>query len=288
MDEHTDNCSVMIEKGVKHMRKITRITTQVKNKNRYNIFLNSSDGEEFAFSVDEAILVEYRLRKGLELTDSLITELVEKDTVHKSYTQAIHFLSFRMRSKKEIHDYLIKKEVDMEHIKQIIQRLTDEKLLNDQQFANMFVQSRMNTTSKGPNLIKKELLEKGVSAIHAEVALENYPFDVQLEKINKLILKKLNSTKKDSFQKQVQKLQTNLIQKGFTQNAIQTAFMNIQEEKSDDSEWEALVYQGEKLIRKHESKHEGYALRKKVTEGLYRKGFPFELINKFLDERSGS
>ncbi|WP_067728741.1 recombination regulator RecX [Oceanobacillus damuensis] len=268
------------------MRKITRITTQVKHKNRFNIFLSTANDEEYGFSVDEAILIEYRLRKGLELDDSMIATLVNKDTLHKSYTQAINFLSYRMRTKKEIMDYLVKKEVDAEHIDQIIKKLTDEKLIDDEQFAIMFVRTRMNNSSKGPKLIKKELIDKGVSAQIAESALEHYPFEKQYEKIIKLIGKKINSRKNESFRKQVQQLQTNLLQKGFSQEAIKEAFAGIEEEKDQDGEWEALVYQGEKLLRKHEAKHDGYALRQKVTEGLYRKGFSFDMIHTFLDEKA--
>ncbi|WP_249872758.1 recombination regulator RecX [Oceanobacillus saliphilus] len=267
------------------MRKITRITTQVKHKNRFNIFLSTSNGEEYGFSVDEAILIEFRLRKGQELEESMIATLIQKDTLHKSYTQAINFLSYRMRTKKEIIDYLVKKEVDEEHIDQIIKKLTDEKLIDDEQFALMFVRSRMNTSSKGPKMIKKELIDKGVTKLIADSALHHYPYEKQYEKIKKLIGKKVNSSRKESFRKQTQQLQTNLLQKGFSQEAIKEAFAGIEEGKNQDGEWDALVYQGEKLLRKHEKKHEGYALRQKVTEGLYRKGFAFELINKFLDDR---
>ncbi|WP_010651447.1 recombination regulator RecX [Oceanobacillus massiliensis] len=268
------------------MRKITRITTQVKHKNRFNIFLSTAKGEEYGFSVDEAILIEYRLRKGLELDDAMITTLVQKDTLHKSYTQAINFLSYRMRTKKEIIDYLSKKEVEEEHIEQIIKKLTNEKLIDDQQFANMFVRSRVNTSTKGPNLIKKELIDKGVSALLADAALKHYPLEKQYEKIKKLINKKiLSGRSNDSFRKQTQQLQTNLMQKGFSQEVIKEAFIGIQEEKDEESEWDALVYQGEKLLRKHQTKQEGFVLKRKVTEGLYRKGFSFELINRFLDEQ---
>lgn len=268
------------------MKKITRITTQKKNKHRYNIFLDEGEGEAYAFSVDEAILIEFKLRKNLELDDSMIATLVQKDTIHKSYTQTINFLSYRMRTKKEIHDYLVKKEVDPEHITQIIDRLINEKLLDDGQFAEMFVSTRMNTSSKGPMLIKKELIEKGVTASIADQAVEQYPYEVQYEKILKWIEKKFNQDKKDSFRKKIQQLQVTLIQKGFTQDVIKDALTNINEEKNDSSEWDALVHQGEKLMRKHQVKLEGHPLRNKVKEALYRKGFTIDLINQFLEERT--
>lgn len=265
------------------MRKITRITTQKKSKDRYNIFLSKGGDEVYGFSVDEAILIEYRLRKNLELDDAMIETLVQKDTLHKSYTQTINFLSYRMRTKKEIHDYLVKKEANPEHISPIIKRLTDEKLLDDKQFADMFVRTRMNTSSKGPMIIKKELMEKGVAAMIASEAVEKYPYEVQFENVSKWIEKKLNQSKKESHRKQIQQLQSTLMQKGFTQDVIKDALAEMEDRKDDNEEWHALVYQGEKLIRKHGTKMEGYQLKNKVKEGLYRKGFSIDLISRFLE-----
>ncbi|MEC5424143.1 recombination regulator RecX [Virgibacillus sp. C22-A2] len=266
------------------MRKITRITTQKKSKNRYNIFLSEGQDEVYGFSVDEAILIEYKLRKDLELDDSMIDTLVKKDTVHKSYTQAINFLSYRMRTKKEILDYLVKKEVDSEHIKVVIEKLNKEKLIDDKEFADMFVRTRINTTIKGPSLIKKELIEKGVSGSIASEAVEQFTYEIQYEKILKWIEKKVNTKKNDSFQKQVQQLQVTLMQKGFTHDVIKDALADINEEKDDDNEWNALVYQGEKLFRKYQPKMSGYKLHNKMKESLYTKGFAMDMINRFLEE----
>lgn len=266
------------------MKKITRITTQQKRKNRFNIFLDDGHGEEYGFSVDESVLIEYKLQKNLELDDAMIDTLIQKDDVHKSYTLTINFLSYRMRTKKEIQDYLVKKEVDEEHIKQIIERLTKEGLLDDAMFADSFVRTRIQTSIKGPKLVKKELIEKGVSTQEATDAIEQYTFDIQLEKTNKWIQKKMNHQGKDSFKKQVQQLHVTLMQKGFDQDVIKEALAELDEEKDDDAEWIAIVKHGEKLFRKHSAKLSGYSLRNKVKQGLYSKGFGLDMINKFLDE----
>src|SRR5690625_4454173 len=98
------------------MTKITLITTQKKNKNRYNIFLNDGQGEKYGFSVDEAILVEYRLHKDQELSEQMIATLIQKDTLHKSYTQVINYLSYQMQTKQKVNNNLIKKKVEEKHI----------------------------------------------------------------------------------------------------------------------------------------------------------------------------
>ncbi len=263
---------------------ISRITTQKKNNQRYNIFLQEGKNERFAFSVDESILVEYRLRKGLEISDSVIEAIQKKDETYKFYIQAINFLSYRMRSRKEVFTYLKKKEASFEQIEQVLERLEKEKLIDDEQFARMFVQSRINTTSKGPMLIKKELLEKGISSAIAERALDQYTEELQYKKITAFFEKKKKSRKKVSYRKQLDQWKTNLLQKGFPMDMIQQAAADLDENMDEEKEWEALVYQGEKLKRKHEGKLSGYALRNKVKEGLCRKGFPMDMIQQFTDK----
>ena len=263
------------------MKKITRITIQQKNKSRYNIFLN----DEYTFSVDEAILIEFNLGKGLELDEKTIEAIIQKENVHKSYTQAIHYLSYRMRSRKEVYDYLEKKEVAHEQIEEIIGRLTKEKLINDSEFAEMFVRTRINTSNKGPGMIKNELREKGVSAAIADESLEQFSYEMQYEKVHKQMEKKLKGQTKDSFRKKQQQTQMSLMQKGFSQDVIKAVVAEFKGEKDEDKEWEALTYQGDKLFSRHSGKLEGFELRNKLTQGLHGKGFSFDLVKRFVNEK---
>ncbi|MFD1040072.1 recombination regulator RecX [Virgibacillus byunsanensis] len=266
------------------MTEIARITTQKKRKNRYNIFLDDGHGEKYGFSVDESVLIEYKLRKGLELDDSMVTTLIQKDTLHKSYTLAINYLSYRMRTKKEIYDYLTKKEVDEEHITKIMDKLHAENLIDDTQFAEAFVETRIHTSNKGPRLVKKELMEKGVTAQIADQAVEKYSFDLQFEKAQKWTSKKLQQQSKHSYKQLLQSLQATLMQKGFSQDVIKEVLADMKDEKDDDAQWTAIQHHGEKLLRKHERKFSGFSLRNKMKEALYKKGFSIDLINTFLDE----
>ena len=51
------------------MAVITKITTQQKNQDRFNIFMDYGKGEEYAFSVDSDVLIHFQLKKGMELDD---------------------------------------------------------------------------------------------------------------------------------------------------------------------------------------------------------------------------
>ncbi|MCA1024146.1 recombination regulator RecX [Halobacillus litoralis] len=266
------------------MAKLTKITTQKKNKARYNIFLDEGRGEEYGFSVDEDVLIKHKLQKNMELDDAAVQALIQSDNLHKSYTLAINYLSYRMRSEKEIRDYLTEKETDPEQLDEIIQRLKNERLLNDQEFARSLVRTRVTTSSKGPLMVKKELIEKGVHDQIAADALHHYSFDEQFEKALKFAEKKMRNDGRKSYKQQIQNVQQTLMQKGFTGDVIKEVLTQLPDEENEDAEWQAVVHQGEKLLRKYASKAEGYELKQKVKSGLYRKGFTFDSIDRFMEE----
>ncbi|MRG87525.1 recombination regulator RecX [Salinibacillus xinjiangensis] len=267
------------------MAKITRITTQKRKKSRYNIFIEKGSKDEYAFSVDEDVLIKHMLRKGMDLDEATMRMLKAQDEVHKFYAMAINLLSYRIRSKKEITDYLKKKEAEMEQIEQVLTKLEQEGYINDREFANTFVRSRINTSSKGPMFLKKELMEKGVAKSIIDEAVQVYTPEKQREKVHKLVAKKLQSSSKKSFQQQLQAIQGTLIQKGFSGEVIQEVLQDAKEEyQNQDEEKEAVVHQGLKLVAKYERKAEGFELKQKVKAALYRKGFSFDYIEAFIEE----
>lgn len=274
---------------------ISKITTQKKRTDRYNIFLDDGQGEEYAFSVDEAVLIQFQLRKSMELTKEMIEEILSEDKIRKGYHYAINFLSYRMRTKKEMNDYLTKKELGEEDIRIVIQRLTKEDYLNNLEFAKAFVRSRINLTLKGPGAIKKELFEKGVSEADINESLELFSMDQQLEKVMTFIEKKSTRNGRTSRKEQDRKVYSLLLSKGFSQDIIQQALSILKEQEDEieqveadlDEEWQAVTYQGEKAMKKYQSK-DGWEKKQKVKQFLYARGFSMELIAKFIDEYEDS
>lgn len=235
--------------------------------------------------MDEDVLIKHELRKGMELEESMITKLKIVDTIQQAYSKAIHYLGYRMRTEKEMWDYLTKLEVDREHISKIINRLLDQQLLDDTEFANMFVRTRIRTTNKGPTLVKKELEEKGVSSSIANEVVKKYTYEIQYEKALKVAEKRMNRSNKNSFRKQSQQLQAYLMRNGFSQDVVRDVMVQIEGNIDSDEEWEAISHQGERLIRKHEKKLKGYELLNKLKQDLYRQGFSREMIEQFLDKK---
>lgn len=263
---------------------ITKISVQKHNKDRYSIFTDSGGGEEYAFSVDEDVLIKHQLTKGMELDDFSITEMLFQDDIRKAYNMAINYLAHRMRSESEVREYLKKKEVAEPVIKEAIHKLYDLKFLNDEDFALAYVRTQINTTDKGAEVIKLELKEKRIDPSIISKVLDEVSFDVQLEKAVKLSDKYAQKNKNDSSRILKQKIEQMLQRKGYSFPIIRAALEETVVEKEEEDEMDALRYQGEKLHNKY-VKLKGYEYRQKMKMALYRKGFPMELIDAFLSEK---
>ncbi|MFZ7944741.1 recombination regulator RecX [Neobacillus sp. 19] len=266
---------------------ITKITTQQKNQDRFNVFMDYGKGEEYAFSIDSDVLIKYQLKKGMELDDFSFLEIQYQDDIRKAYNLAVNYLARRMRSEKEINDYLLKKEMDEPIIKEVIHKLTAQKYINDEEFAVAYVRTQANTTDKGPGVIKMELKEKGIKESTLLQVLEEFPLNQQIEKATKIAEKFFQKNTKESSKIQKQKLENVLMRKGYSFEVIAIAVNETEVSKEADEEMDAIRFQGEKAHRKL-SKFNGYEYRQKMKQALYRKGFSIDLIERFLAEREDS
>lgn len=260
---------------------ITKITVQ-KNGERYNIYLKIGEKEIFGFSVDQDVLIEWQLKRGMELTEDEIAKIKADDEVKKAYHQSLQYLSYRMRSKKEIDNYLHKKGYSQETIKKVIKKLSSYDFVNDAMFAEMFVQAKIQTSMKGPALLKQQLSQKGIDQHIIDETLDQFSFEEQVKNAVKIIEKKLPSLKKYSTKQKQNKLAQYLLSKGYSYSVIESAFSKHPVKSVDETEWEAIQYQGKKGEKKF-SHLSGHEFERKMKQWLFQKGFSLSLIEKYLE-----
>ena len=151
------------------MAKVTALKVQKRNKNRVNVYLD----EAFAFGVVKIEAVKLRL--GQVLSDADIERIKKSDESEMAFEKAVAFISYRPRSEKEVRQSLKKKEIEAGLIDETVARLKRVGLLNDDQFGQMWVESRSHSKPKGARALKIELRQKGLSreAVDAAVAGTN-------------------------------------------------------------------------------------------------------------------
>jgi regulatory protein len=149
------------------MRKITAIEVQKRSPNRVNVYL---DGE-YAFGL--ARIVAAWLRVGQELDEKKIEELQVEDTRERALQQALFFLSYRARSEAEIRQNLHKHEIPETVIDQTLDRLRQDGIANDNQFAKTWVENRSAFRPRSRRLLAMELRQKGLGDDSVKSALES-------------------------------------------------------------------------------------------------------------------
>lgn len=265
------------------MAVITKITSQQKNSERYNIYLDFGHGEQFAFSVDADVLIKFNLKKGLEIDDLTLSEIEYSDEISKALNLSVKYLARRMRSEHEIRAYLQTKDVNKPVIDEVVHKLYGLSYLNDEKFAKAYVRTQMKTTDKGPCIISKELKEKGVSGHHLYLALDEFTTEVQIEKATKLYHKFVEKNKQHSRKMLLLKVEQMLIRKGYSSEVISIVNEEAMAESESEKELEALRIQGIKFHKRY-STLPSYEYEQKMKQALFRKGFSIELINQLLKE----
>jgi regulatory protein len=91
---------------------------------------------------------------------------MDEEKINYLYQRALYFLKFRPRSEKEISDYLKKvikkKNWAGANYQNVITTLKEQGLIDDKNFIDWFLQSRLSGKPKSRWLLKKELLHFGV------------------------------------------------------------------------------------------------------------------------------
>ena len=149
------------------MKKITALVVQKRNPNRVNIHL---DGE-YAFGV--ARIVAAWLRVGAELDEKKIEQLQTEDARERAYQQSMLFLSYRARSESEIRQNLRKHEIPETVIDLTLDRLRQDGLANDNEFAQAWVENRSTFRPRSRRMLAMELRQKGLDDESMHSALKN-------------------------------------------------------------------------------------------------------------------
>jgi len=149
---------------------ITTLEYQKRNRDRVSVYL---DGR-FAFGLPA--IVAARLTKGQFLSDAKIKALEKEGTGEEVYNRVLNYLSYRPRSRAEVVVYLRRRGVPESQIEAVASRLEKAGLLDDEAFAQFWVENRERFRPRGKRALRSELRGKGISDEVIEWALA--PVDV--------------------------------------------------------------------------------------------------------------
>jgi regulatory protein len=196
--------------------KITKITGQIKNPDRANIFIDGT----YSFSLTLSQVIDNKVKVGLELDEAELNVLKKISDYGKLKMRTIEWLYIRPRSSQELRMYLKKKNVDTEDSTKLINEISKLGYQDDIRFTAWWVEQR-KTKNKSNRFISNELRSKGIDSGTISDALNDSGETDEARMINLI-------NKKNLLQKypEKQKLVTYLMRQGFSYDVIKQHIPN--------------------------------------------------------------
>ena len=94
----------------------------------------------------------------------------DSDQTRRASASAIRYLASRPRTEAEVRAYL-RRKFPHDISDRVVSDLRDRSLINDAEFARLWTEGRMRNKPRSAWLVKRELMNKGVSADLAEAAV---------------------------------------------------------------------------------------------------------------------
>lgn len=245
-----------------------------KIKNKYRVYFDNN----LKIDLNDNIILKYELLLKKEIDQKTFDKMILDNNKEDIYNKAVNYISIKIRSKEEIYDYLNKKGYEKEDIVNTIDRLKKNNLLNDDLYIKSYIHDKFYLSSDGLNKIKKYLLDLKLD----ENIIDNYLDEIDreeiIDKLNKLVDKKIKSTKSYSGNILRLRLINYFYELGYDKNDIEEVLNNKNLVDIDSG-----IKEYNKLYNKYSKKYEGYELENLIRNKLYQKGYDLNEIKKNID-----
>lgn len=235
---------------------------------RYKIQLDS--GLDIELYEETILKFELLIRKSI--SEDLLMEISKYDKEWEIYYTGIKALRTRFRSVKELKELLLSKGYEALFVNKVVDKLIEQRYLDDRSFTKGYINSQMITSSRGPNRIMGDLVNKGVDSSIINEEILCFTEDLQIEKINKIINTSLKGNRTRGGVVLKNKITNDLVNAGYRMSTINKAISDYS--FSNDSEIAKREYL--KLYKKYSRKFSGKELEYKIKEKLYQKGLSYE------------
>lgn len=215
--------------------RITRIETQKKRRDRVNVF---ADGE-FVLGLSKETLLRAALRVGDELSPSRIAALTADETLHQARSSALRLLARRPRSERELRDRLRENEFDAGTIGRVIAGLTDAGLVNDAEFARMYIRNALALRPQGELQLRRKLLLLGVARPLIDQVMQEIMPGVDEEETARALARRYvarsrNAAPPDDLRKHRQRIAAMLARRGYAWPVITRVLKSLNLPAAED------------------------------------------------------
>ena len=238
--------------------------------NQYKIYLS----DEKIITYDDVIL-KYNLLFKKDIDQKLYNQIIDETYYYECYNKALKYALKKVRCINEMKKYLSTLNLSISDQDSIIKKLQDLNIINDLMYTKAYINDKLLLSKDGPYKIKKDLETNDIDQIIIDQELSKIDSNVFNDKLEKLILKKINSNHRYSNTQLVSKIMNDMINLGYDKELITDIINN-----NLNNDYDILIKEYQKQYHKLSKKYQGYELENRIRKNLYQKGFKYEDIKK--------
>ena len=233
------------------------------NGNKYKVYVDDE-----VYKLYDDIIVKYGLTMKSSISKEDFDKVLEENDKLSSYYESIKYISRKMRSTKEIKEYLRNKDISEDVINETINKLKENNFLNDDLYLKAYVTDRLNLSNDEQNKIKKNLIKLGIFENKINEYLSNIDEEIYIDRIKSYVDKKIKVNHTNSGIMLKAKLQQDLVNLGYDRSMVISILSSYSINDQD-----AYNKELDKITKRLSKKYEGKELEYKIKEAMYRKGF---------------
>lgn len=250
-------------------------------KGKDNIFTVAfEDGEKIEVSMDT--FTDFHLYVGKRMPLDEFDRLMALVRQEEAYRLALKRLGHDIYSKYEMRAYLLGKGQDPRVIDEVINRLIDADLINDDRYATTFAEDVADLRLLGKNQVLFALHSKGIpSSILDKLS---FPREKELEKAIRyapLAEKRFRRTPK---RRRMMKVIQALMRRGYDESVAVEAAESCAMPDDPAMMQSQLEKTLSLAITKYSRKYQGFELRQHVFAYLARRGYDYDDIKQACEE----
>ena len=157
----------------------------------------------------------------------------EADPEQVARTVLLRRLTAAPRTRKDLRDDLLRRNIPEDVVDRVLDRFTEVGLVNDEEYARMWVESRQRSRGMARRVLRQELRARGVSDEDAQDALDSIDPDAERARARQLAQAKVRTMSRLEPEARVRRLAGLLQRRGYSSDVAYSVVREVVGEWDD-------------------------------------------------------
>lgn len=184
-------------------------------KNLYEVEIDGSKARLY-----DDVIIKYELLLKRDIDKETFKKVCDENEELHAYYKALNYINIKLRSEKEIVNYLSRLEINRQDIEKAIDKLKKEGYLDVNLYLRSYINDQVRLSYHGPYRIKSALSNLGFDDNDIEIYLAEVDSSVWEEKLDKIIDKRKRLNKNVVDAKFINKTYMYLFNLGYSKEQI--------------------------------------------------------------------